>query len=229
MWPLKSLTQSYEAVAGDDEEPKSTVQTRIVIREEKRRFFLITAGVGLVLILVVALAYHVLHTSPRAQERDNETEAPSDLPSTAIECASRREWRALSSDEQQDYIAAVLCLRSQPSTLLPNSTRTAYDDFPWIHSHVGFYTHNSAPFLPWHRYFLHIYESTLRDQCGYKGSLVYWDWTLDSEAVERSPVFDPATGFGGDGGVGGEITVGRTGRCLVDGPFAGVRADYYDV
>lgn len=76
---------------------------------------------------------------------------------------------------------------------------------------------------------MHIYETTLRDQCGYEGSLVYWDWTLDSEALEKSPVFDPDTGFGGDGELNGAITVGRSGRCVVDGPFAGVTADYYDV
>ncbi|KAK3075302.1 hypothetical protein LTR53_001503 [Teratosphaeriaceae sp. CCFEE 6253] len=229
MWPLKSLTQRYEAVAVDEEETKSTIRTRIVIRKQGQRCLLINATLGVALFLMAASVYYVLHLSTRAQQAGNEAEAPSDSPSTVKGCAPRREWRELSIDEQQDYVSAVLCLRSQPSTLLPNSTRTAYDDFPWIHSHVGFYTHNSAPFLPWHRYFLHIYESTLRNQCGYKGSLVYWDWTLDSEALERSPVFDPSTGFGGDGEVDGEITVGRTGRCLVDGPFAGVRADYYDV
>ena len=144
-------------------------------------------------------------------------------------CARRREWRTLSSPEQQAYISAVLCLRTQPSVLAHGSSKTAYDDFPWIHSRVGYFTHHSAPFLPWHRYFLHIYETTLRDKCGYSGTLVYWDWTLDWEALENSPLFDSQTGFGGDGEVGGEITVSRTGRCVIDGPFAGIVADYYDV
>ena len=31
--------------------------------------------------------------------------------------------------------------------------------------------HGAAAFLPWHRYLLHIYERTLRDQCGFSGSL----------------------------------------------------------
>jgi tyrosinase len=106
---------------------------------------------------------------------------------------------------------------------------TLYDDFPWIHSRIGYFTHGAAPFLPWHRYFLHIYETTLRERCGYHGGLVYWDWTLDWEALEKSPVFDAETGFGGDGEVGGEITVSRTGRCVIDGPFAGVVAEFYDV
>ena len=36
-------------------------------------------------------------------------------------------------------------------------------------------------------------------------------------------------GLEGDGEVGGELTVSKTGRCVVDGPFKGVVADYYDV
>lgn len=74
-----------------------------------------------------------------------------------------------------------------------------------------------------------MYETTLRDKCGYDSGLVYWDWTLDCDAIENSPVFDPDTGFGGDGEEGAEITVSNTGRCVVDGPFAGITAEYYDV
>ena len=33
--------------------------------------------------------------------------------------------------------------------------------------------HHSAPFLAWHRYFLHVYETQLRSVCNYSGSLVY--------------------------------------------------------
>ena len=64
---------------------------------------------------------------------------------------------------------------------------TAYADFPWIHSRIGYHTHHTASFLPWHRYFLHIYESTLRSKCGYEGGLVYWDWTLDWEVTGVEP------------------------------------------
>lgn len=198
-------------------------------------------GAAVVLLALAAIAYYALvirphkpiqeHISPIVEDQGhNVTTGPTDEASgSPARCPKRREWRTLSANEQQDYISAVLCLRSQPSVLAPESNKTSYDDWPWIHSHVGYYTHNSAPFLPWHRYFLHLYETTLRNQCDYKGSLVYWDWTLDSEALENSPVFDPTTGFGGDGEVGGTNTVGRTGRCVEDGPFAGVTADYYDV
>lgn len=145
-------------------------------------------------------------------------------------CPKRREWRTLSASEQRSYISAVQCLLTIPSTLnLPTANTSAYSDFPYIHAHIGYRTHNSAPFLPWHRYLLHIYETTLRTQCNYSGTLVYWDWTLDSSSLSASPVFDPVTGFGGDGDPDGPITVGKTGRCVVDGPFAGIQALWYDV
>ena len=73
-------------------------------------------------------------------------------------------------------------------------------------------------------------ETALREQCNFTGAgLAYWDWTLDSTALEVSPIFSPTSGFGGDGDPDGDITVGRTGRCVTDGPFSDIRASYYDV
>lgn len=33
--------------------------------------------------------------------------------------------------------------------------------------------HDTAAFLPWHRYFIHVYEKALREQCAYSGHLMY--------------------------------------------------------
>lgn len=232
MWPLQRQKQEYSAVAGDEEELEDLNAAKTLQhnpRRPQRPSWLIVAAIALLAVVTIGVfAIGSLRSSFLPADGDKASE-PDSAVAEPTGCPQRREWRTLSASEQQDYVTAVLCLRSQPSILQPDSNRTCYDDFPWIHSHVGYYTHNSAPFLPWHRYFLHIYESTLKEKCGYKGSLVYWDWTLDSAALEKSPVFDPNTGFGGDGEVGGDIAVGRTGRCLVDGPFAGISVDYYDV
>ncbi|KAK0264910.1 hypothetical protein B0A54_16166 [Friedmanniomyces endolithicus] len=238
MWPFKGSQQRYDAVAGDEEELKAAASAKRHGGASKpTRTVCIVAVVTIALFALVGLAYHTLHSPAQTQDpAANATPPPppsendnNNDNNSSSRCPQRREWRTLPPSDQQAYISAVLCLRTLPSTLQPSSNRTAYDDYPWIHSHVGYFTHNSAPFLPWHRYFLHIYEKTLREECGYTGSLVYWDWTLDSEALEGSPVFDAATGFGGDGEVGGQVTVGRSGRCVVDGPFRNVTADYYDV
>lgn len=93
-------------------------------------------------------------------------------------------------------------------------------------------------FYPWHRLFLYSYEKDLQS-CGYIGALPYWDWTLDAlsdEAFFNSPIFDPETGFGGNGEwvpgnyshpagdlvptSGGLDFADRTGGgCIPNGPF----------
>jgi hypothetical protein len=53
--------------------------------------------------------------------------------------------------------------------------------------------------LPWHRYFLNLFEDALRTDCGYQGTQPYWDWNLDTADWSKSPIFDPVRGFGGNG------------------------------
>lgn len=87
-------------------------------------------------------------------------------------------------------------------------------------------------FFPWHRYFVIIYEKALREECGYKGAQPYWNWTLDTKPgmdILDSPVFDPVTGFGGNGQSGvplpppspmrKDIPGGTGGGCVQNGPF----------
>ena len=69
--------------------------------------------------------------------------------------------------------------------------------------------HDPAAFLAWHRYFIHIHETTLKHHCGYTGSVAYvmvmhirrlqktdtwhdfryWDWDLDWEDIRNSLPF----------------------------------------
>jgi tyrosinase len=89
--------------------------------------------------------------------------------------------------------------------------------------------HNTGIFLPWHRYFVWRYESALISECGYNGAHPYWDWSLDAEldSLKTSPVFDPVTGFGGDGvNVTDSVIPGLNGRCVIDGPFAGLSVNF---
>jgi tyrosinase len=230
MWSLKSVGHRYEKVESDDLDQKKDPER--LQRRAPPRCLLILGGVLTVTIILVIAALVAIPRFAASLPSADDNKAPSTPEQTSSNgCPLRREWRTLSSKDQQSYITSVICLLNTTSKLFPpDSGKTAYIDFPWIHSRVGYFTHSSAPFLPWHRYFLHVYETTLRTDCGYEGSLPYWDWTLDSDAVENSPVFDPETGFGGDGEVGGEITVSNTGRCVVDGPFAGlVEPEWYDV
>ena len=154
------------------------------------------------------------------------TSSQTTLKSSNPACTSpaiRKEWRSLNATEKHAYTDAVQCLHELPSIFGPNQTH--YDDFPYVHMHFGNITHDTAGFLPWHRYFIHTYERTLKEKCGFTGQMPYWDWTLDWADFRNSPVFDPDTGFGGDGSPDAPKSVGQ-GRCVVDGPFAGLKLQF---
>ncbi|KAJ6036386.1 tyrosinase-like protein [Penicillium herquei] len=85
----------------------------------------------------------------------------------------RREWRTLNKAEKKAYVDAA------PSA------------------------HDAAPFLPWHRYFIYSYEQALKEHCGYRGILPYWDWSKDYQNVLESPIWDDTLGFGTNGDIGG--------------------------
>lgn len=140
------------------------------------------------------------------------------------EPVQRREWRTLSTAEQHDYIAAVQCLGTHGSRMGLN--HSIYDDFVWVHSRLGNFSHNTPAFIAWHRYFLHIYETTLRETCSYRGHLTYWDWSLDWEDMAASPIWDINSGFGGTGDKSSNKSVGH-GHCVTDGPFANWTVLYF--
>ncbi|RFU33979.1 hypothetical protein B7463_g2357, partial [Scytalidium lignicola] len=123
----------------------------------------------------------------------------------------RKEWRVLSFDERQEYYRAVKCLAARPSRLGLNGT--VYDDFAWIHTLSSAKTHNTSSFMPWHRAVLNLYENILVEECAFTGHMPYWDWTLDWADLAHSSIWDPISGFGGDGEPNGTMQVGW-GRCL---------------
>ncbi|KAL0069248.1 hypothetical protein AAF712_003612 [Marasmius tenuissimus] len=130
----------------------------------------------------------------------------------------RREWRELSDTDKQSYHKAVKCALNKPQTRYPNEQAVVnrLDDLTWTHVQTANVIHNVANFLPWHRMMVHEHEKLLRNECGYTGPYPYWDWTIDADAnsVTTSPVWDPATGFGGNGAT--------TDKCVKDGPYSDI-------
>jgi len=45
--------------------------------------------------------------------------------------------------------------------------------------------HLTGIFLPWHRLYLHTMERLLREKCGYKGYMTYWDWTIGRSDISQ--------------------------------------------
>jgi tyrosinase len=97
---------------------------------------------------------------------------------------------------------------------------------------IGPGIHFNGIFLSWHRYLVWNYETALINECNYTGAQPFWDWTLDTpeynSSFEKSPIFDPTHGFGGNG-IGGSVfdplgpgknqSAPPKGTCIGDGPF----------
>ncbi|PVH90493.1 Di-copper centre-containing protein, partial [Periconia macrospinosa] len=124
----------------------------------------------------------------------------------------RQAWHTLSNSQKQEYINAELCLMQKPSKLNLPGCKTRYDELQAVHQTQAYATHFVGAFLPFHRLFIQSHEDALRNECGYTGYQPYWQEQLDAGKFSQSILFDPVSGFGGDGS-------GR-GNCITTGPFA---------
>lgn len=120
------------------------------------------------------------------------------------------------------------------ATELPGA-RSRYDDFTGIHLQQTVFVHGDGLFLPFHRYYVWLYEKALRDECGYQGAQPYWDWTLSYQDPRNATVFDGSPWSMGSNGAyvpnrdpivinipGGPsvpIPPGTGGGCVYSGPF----------
>lgn len=162
----------------------------------------------------------------------------------------RKGWSTATVEERLAYLDAAVCVTKKPSRLGNHPNATLHDDFAYTHAVLNDQSkfpsaptspwflqpstastdshylpvHEFAPFLPWHRYFVMVYEKALQD-CGYKGTAMYWDWVADSNDPAKSAVWDPVTGFGGNGQ--GTSTHRLIAPPVQDGPFKHHRPLYW--
>ncbi|KAJ7182777.1 tyrosinase [Mycena crocata] len=147
--------------------------------------------------------------------------------------------RVLSNEQKSEYITAVQCMQRLPGLSNLQGAKTRFDDFQGLHVVLSEEVHLVGQFLPWHRRLLNMFETALREECGFKGAIPYWDWSRDVDSglpFGKSPVFDPVYGFGGNGADipnyagqfgnlslmanAGWVAPGAGGGCVTDGPFA---------
>ncbi|EAW25737.1 tyrosinase family protein [Aspergillus fischeri NRRL 181] len=154
----------------------------------------------------------------------------------------RKEWAALTPTERIDYIDALHCLAEKPpvyDTQTYPGVRTRWDDFVATHINYTLYIHFNGLLLPWHRNFIHLWETALREECGYKGYQPYWDWPSNSHDLANSPHFDGSpTSLSGDGEYDEHaerdptLPKGTGGGCVLSGPFKNHTVNmgpFYDV
>ncbi|USW58517.1 Putative tyrosinase copper-binding domain, di-copper centre-containing domain superfamily [Septoria linicola] len=131
----------------------------------------------------------------------------------------RREWGNLSPAERQDYIRATRCLYNRPSQTPPDfasGARNRLDDFVAVHIASEARVHFSPWILPFHRWFIFLYEQALRNECGYQGGLPYMGYeTYGYQDLEFTAMFDGSpTSFGTNG------SPAPDGCNCVGGPFS---------
>ncbi|KAG8791499.1 hypothetical protein FRC12_009030 [Ceratobasidium sp. 428] len=159
------------------------------------------------------------------------------LANSSSECKNpevRKEWRDMSDAQKKEFIRAVKCLGGKPhnSKLAPsgatsgippmNKRASYYDDFVYAHMDSNVKDHFTGLFLPWHRWYLHWLEKALKDECGFQGTLPFWDWSRDTKnGIEASPVFNSSKIYGL-----GTLGSNATNYTVTDGAFGTVFRAY---
>ncbi|KAI1863143.1 uncharacterized protein JN550_009879 [Neoarthrinium moseri] len=133
--------------------------------------------------------------------------------------ATRIEWRSLSDADKTAFVQAVRCLVDLPASgaFSGAGSQNRYEDLVAVHSQMTGSIHSVAQFLPWHRYYVHVFESLLREECSYAGPMTWWNEALDAGNFASSPVFN-AQWFGS----GPLKTSDGQGTCIADGAFGGI-------
>ncbi|KAI9598688.1 hypothetical protein BDF19DRAFT_410759 [Syncephalis fuscata] len=111
---------------------------------------------------------------------------------TCMRPSIRREIRKLSRGDQDRFFNAVLELKRRRDGDL-----SIYDRFVQVHLDNTDIAHGVPSFLPWHRKFIRDFELALQ-RVDSSVSLPYWDWSLDSQSPEQSPIFSDEM-YGGNG------------------------------
>lgn len=103
--------------------------------------------------------------------------------------AVRTEWRRMKPADKLAYVKAEKCLMREPAKTSFEDVTSRFEELQAVHQILTPEVHQNSAFLPWHRYMLHIHEDVLRNECGYKGPMPWWDETLDRGKFDKSPLF----------------------------------------
>jgi len=122
---------------------------------------------------------------------------------------------ALPRSEKLDYIRAVQCLAKLPARTpasIAAGAKSRYDDLVVTHIQQTFTIHGTANFLSWHRYYVWAFEQMLRNECGFKSHLPYWNWAHYAHDPKTGPLLDGSeTSLSGDGA----YIPGRNSSCIL--------------
>ncbi|KAI9294853.1 Di-copper centre-containing protein, partial [Neoconidiobolus thromboides FSU 785] len=126
----------------------------------------------------------------------------------------RKEIRELTQDELTRFVRAAKKLQS---TKAGSGNLTIYDNYSKIHYNAQGNAHGTPKFLPWHRYYIRLYEKELQ-KIDSSVHLPYWDWSKDYDYPANSAVLSNSyMGANGDR---------SRNYCLNSGKFSGLYVNY---
>lgn len=101
----------------------------------------------------------------------------------------RVEWRRMTTANKSSLMQAIGCLWDAPPKGIAAPAKSRYEELVWVHQQMTGTVHQDGIFLPWHRYFVWIYETLLREECSYTGPLPWWNETADAGNFAASGLF----------------------------------------
>ncbi|KAH7024584.1 uncharacterized protein B0I36DRAFT_249907 [Microdochium trichocladiopsis] len=128
----------------------------------------------------------------------------------------RRRWGTLSAGERDNFVGAIRCLTQRPPRGIWGGARSLYDELVWVHSQQNGEIHGLDLFLPWHRYYLHVFKRLLIEQCGFNGPIPWWKETNNAGNFPASDIFSDRW-FGAL-----PQASNGAGQCLTNGAFGGL-------
>ena len=79
----------------------------------------------------------------------------------------------------------------EPIGISNGAAKNLYEELVYAHQQQHMAIHQAASFLPWHRYYTHLFSRLLRQECGYQAPFPWWDETKDSGNFTNSGLFTP--------------------------------------
>ncbi|KAI1099080.1 Di-copper centre-containing protein [Jackrogersella minutella] len=161
---------------------------------------------------------------PATAEEEKATTAEEEKVTTAADGTCDRnnpqvryEWRNYSPSDRKAFVEATKCLMGKPSAGGFEGSTNRYEDIVSVHQKLTPTIHQRAVFLVWHRYYVSVYESIMREECGFDRPFPWWDETLDSGKFAQSDLFSddyfgPLPAKTSDG----------QGTCIQSGTFGGL-------
>ncbi|XDG05264.1 hypothetical protein ABKA04_004879 [Annulohypoxylon sp. FPYF3050] len=129
----------------------------------------------------------------------------------------RFEWRNYSADDRKAFVTAIKCLMDKPSSGNFQGAKNRYEDLVSVHQQLTPQIHQRAVFLVWHRYYVSVFESLMREECGFNRAFPWWDETLDAGKFAQSDLFSDAY----FGPLPAKTSDGQ-GTCIQSGTFGGI-------